>query len=253
MSEATATPAAAPAAAGAAQTAASTPAPVTSAPAAPVELSALGANVPASGAERATWVMAAGLVDAGVLTLEQARAQLAGQSEPAPQPAQDPASTPHGQQHATGIDPEIAAGLDSADGFARTAAASKVSLQLAGALQELPDGEAVNASVAKFYGDTLRAALESPPTFEQKIAAMAETGRHLAATYGQREAAEMVENARAEVQHLAATSIPHIHELLERSGGGNDPFVIAELARRHVERAKRQIQKGFAAKSGGIR
>ena len=92
MTDAAATPAAAPAA----QPAAPAAAPVTSAPVAPVELSALGANVPASGAERATWLMAAGLVDAGVLTLEQARSQLAGQSESAPAPAQDPAPTPHG-------------------------------------------------------------------------------------------------------------------------------------------------------------
>lgn len=218
---------------------------VTSAPAAPVELSALGANVPPSGAERATWVMAGALVDAGVLTLEQARAQLASRSEPATQPAQDPGSTPHGQPtgQPTGIDPEIAAGLNSTNESARAAAAVKASQQVAGALQNMGE-DSVPAGIAKWYGDKLRQGLANPPTEAVNAERAQATKAHLVAMHGQQGAEKLIADAKAELNRLDHLR-PGLKALVLHSGDGNHPSLISELARMHNQRAQRELAKGL--------
>ena len=202
------------------------PTAASAAPAARVEVSALFApgQAPQRGTPAyATAVMAAGLIDAGHMSVDDARFQLANQ---------------------TGADPAQPNG-EPANELGTAAHAVKTGIEVSGALQSLPELP-LDAPTASFYGKAIDAALRRPPVSDAQNAAQATSVRqYMENMHGRDGAAKLIADAQAEVVHLEATAIPNIRELLERTGGGNDPFLIARLAERQVKRAQQRMLKGL--------
>lgn len=165
--------------------------------------------------------MAAALVNSGTMTHEAALAELAA-----------------GDPDADFTAPEAA--LNTA------ATAAKDSMEVAGALQSLPDSP-LPPSTAKFYGKALETALRNPPSEQQKQIQYTESMAFMDSTYGPEKAGQMIEAARAEVQFLKQ-SIPGLEQLLDRSGGASDPYLVARLADRNAARLKAQTLAAHAAR-----
>jgi len=91
-------------------------------------------------------------------------------------------------------------------------------------------------------------ALQRPPvTQAASDQAASETMQMLNQAYGSGKAAQMVQDARAELAELSKR-LPHLLAWLDHTGAGNDAGIILRLAARHAERARARIVAGIRAR-----
>lgn len=171
------------------------------------------------------WVMADALLKQGALTAEQAREQLAA------------------SETANNADDSAADGARPNE-LTLAAEAVQASTEAHGALQSLHELP-LDAPTATFYSRALDRAMRNPPSDAQKAQQATTTLRDFDSMYGKDGAAKMLADAQAEVSYMEATDVPRIREWLEKTGGGNDPFLIKQLATRYGERMNARAAKGL--------
>lgn len=116
-------------------------------------------------------------------------------------------------------------------------------VDVTGALQT-PDGEmpGLDPAVAREYGRMLEEGLRNPPSRAQKLQGLEQCRRALEHAYPNGKAAQIIEDARAELAKVAAR-IPELPQWLEQTGRGNDVGIIVRLAQRHAQRAGARLAK----------
>lgn len=196
----------------------------------PRSLFAPGQPIPPHGtAEYANASMTAGRVELGLITREAAMAELAGT---AGAPADATTGTTTTDDPDTGNEPAVAADPIKAMAASR---------ELSAGLQEAGDIAGLDKGSAEFYAKHLGEALQRPPvTQAASDQAASETMQMLNQAYGSGKAAQMVQDARAELAELSKR-IPQLPNWLGHTGAGNDAGIILRLAARHAERARARI------------
>jgi len=203
----------------------------------PRSLFAPGQPIPPHGtAEYANAAMTAGRVELGLITREAAMAELAGTAAPADATT---GTTTTDDPNTGANEPAVAADPIKAMAASR---------ELSAGLQEAGDIAGLDKGSAEFYAKHLGEALQRPPvTQAASDQAASETMQMLNQAYGSGKAAQMVQDARAELAELSKR-LPHLLAWLDHTGAGNDAGIILRLAARHAERARARIVAGIRAR-----
>ncbi|CAB3754549.1 hypothetical protein B7G54_12005 [Burkholderia puraquae] len=190
-------------------------------------------DIQTTGTESAEQTMASALVDRGVWTREQADAMLAADAAAGPDQSFDPPVTaPKSAAPPPSVDPIDAAvftGPGNAAAYNFGAVESNVQVDQAQdmAVRQLFVSEGVPASIGNEIGRLWNAAAANPPTAEQRNVATQQAELLL-----QRQWANDYDTnlkvAQQEVQRMAKAN-PNLHDMLEVSGLGSNPWLITTI------------------------
>ncbi|PXX37647.1 hypothetical protein [Burkholderia sp. NFACC33-1] len=190
-------------------------------------------DIQTTGAESVEQTMAAALVDRGVWTREQADAMLAADAVAGPDQGFDPlvaASKPTAPPQ--GVDPIDAAvftGPDNAAAYNFGAVDPSVQVDQAQdmAVRQLFVSEGVPASIGNHIGQLWNAAAANPPTTEERNVATQQAELVLQRQWGNDYEANL-KAAQQEVQRMSRAN-PNLHDMLEVSGLGSNPWLITTI------------------------
>jgi len=228
---------AAPTGAPAAPAPAPSPAAPPAAPSEPIETASLiepGKAPPVGSDAYLRASKAASLVRFGHWSIEQAKAALAepaGVGAPTSgAPNENGEATPPGSSDAS-----MPTRFSEAEALI---AGQNVATALHDPVVGLHDGE------ARLYGAALARSLASPPSADQINATQAAT-LHALNQLHPGKAQKVVEDANAELRHIAATvpGLANLPQMIRAAGAGNDLHTILRLAERAAQRAKASVLK----------
>lgn len=190
-------------------------------------------DIQTTGAESAEHTMASALVERGVWTREQADAMLAADAAAGADQGFDPlvaATKP--PTLPPGVDPIDAAvftGPGNAAAYNFGAVESNVQVDQAQdmAVRHLFVSEGVPASIGNEIGRLWNTAAASPPSAEQRNVATQQAELLLQRQWGNDYEANL-KVAQQEVQRMAKAN-PNLHDMLEVSGLGSNPWLITTI------------------------